>query len=82
MNYAPRAWGTQLDVQVGGIAAATACQFWVTGSRGQEVAAGGWTVAHGDLGAWYPASGAVPASSVRGFDVTAGGKTLVTVPVR
>ncbi len=82
VNYAPTAWGTQLDVQVSEIPAGTSCQLRVTSSRGQDVAAGSWTVAVGHLGAWYPASASFPASSVRGFEVTAGGKVLVTVPAR
>jgi hypothetical protein len=79
VDYAPEAWGTALEVRVGKIPAGTTCQLRVTNSRGQEAVAGGWTVAPGDPAAWYPASAAFLASTVRSFDVTAGGKTLVTV---
>jgi hypothetical protein len=81
VNYAPKAWGTELNMQISGIPAGTACEVWATNSRGQETAAGGWTVARGHQGAWYPASTSLPASGIRGFEITAGGKTLLTVPV-
>jgi hypothetical protein len=82
VRYAPRGWGTELEVRVTGIPMGTTCQFWVASTRGREVAAGGWTVAHGQQDAWYPASVPFPVSSLRSFEVTAAGKTLVTVPVR
>jgi hypothetical protein len=69
-------------VRVAGVAAGTRCQFWVTGLRGQDVAAGGWTIAAGRQAAWYPASAAFPPASVRSFAVTAGGKVLVSVAAR
>jgi hypothetical protein len=80
VDYAPTAWGTTAEVRVGKIAAGTACQLLVTNSRGQDAVAGGWTVAVGDPAAWYPASASFPASSVRSFEITADGKTLVSVP--
>jgi hypothetical protein len=36
----------------------------------------------GPWAAWYPASAPFPAASVRGFEVTAGGKVVVTVAAR
>jgi predicted anti-sigma-YlaC factor YlaD len=80
VDYAPTAWGTTAEVRVSKIAAGTACKLLVTNSRGQEAVAGGWTVAPGDPAAWYPASASFPASSVRSFEITADGKTLVSVP--
>jgi hypothetical protein len=82
VDYGPETWGTGMDVHISGIPAGTVCQVWVTNSRGQETAAGSWTVARGHQDVWYPASASFRASDVRGFDITAGGKTLVTVPVR
>ena len=80
VDYRAEAWGTALEVRVGKIAAGTTCRLRVTNSRGQEAVAGGWTVAPGNPAAWYPASASFPASSVRSFEVTAAGKTLVSVP--
>jgi anti-sigma factor RsiW len=82
VSYMPAPWGTRLEVAVSGIRAGTSCQLRVTNSRGQEVAAGAWTVTGGRPPAWYPASASFPASSVRGFEIASSGKTLVTVPVR
>ena len=82
VRYTPLPWGTEMEVQVTGVAAGTRCQLLVTGPRGQDVAAGGWTIAAGHQAAWYPASVPFQAASLRGFTLTAGGKILVTVKGR
>ncbi len=82
IRYAPLPWGTEMEVQATGVAAGTRCQLLVTGLGGQDVAAGGWTIAAGHQAAWYPASVPFQAASVRGFVVRAGGKILVTVRAR
>jgi predicted anti-sigma-YlaC factor YlaD len=79
VRYTPLPWGTEMEVQVTGVAAGTRCQLLVTGPHGQDLAAGGWTIAAGDQAAWYPASVSFQDTSVSGFAVTAGGKILVTV---
>jgi anti-sigma-K factor RskA len=85
VDYAPVGWGTAMRVQVSGIKPGTVCQFWVVGRNGTSQYAGTWTVA-GDYGrgygekAWYPASSAVSAHSVRGFQITSGGKVLLNIP--
>jgi hypothetical protein len=81
VRYTSLPWGTELEVQVTGVAAGTRCQLLVTGPRGQDVTAGGWTITAGQA-AWYPASVPFQAASVRGFVVSAGGKILVTVRAR
>jgi hypothetical protein len=81
VGYSPRAWGTALKVQVGQVAAGTACQLWVTNSRGQQAIAGGWAVTPGGPVVWYPASVPFPAATVRSFELVADGRILVTVPV-
>ena len=82
VRYTSLPWGTELEVQVTGVAAGTRCQLLVTGPGGQDVAAGGWTIAAGHPAAWYPASVPFQAASVRGFVINAGGKILLTVPAR
>jgi Putative zinc-finger len=82
IQYAAEPWGTELEVRVTGVPAGTRCQLWVTGPRGQVVAAGGWTIAAARPAAWYPASAPFPVASVRGIAVTAAGKVLVTVAAR
>jgi hypothetical protein len=82
IRYAPRRWGSELEVRVTGIAVGSRCQLWVTGAHGQDIAAGGWTIASASQQGWYPASVPLPAGSLRGFEVTAAGKAQITVPAR
>jgi len=85
VDYAPVRWGTAMRIQVSGLKPGTVCQFWVVGKNGTSDYAGTWTVM-GDYGrgygdkAWYPASSAVTAGSVRGFQVTSGGKVVLYIP--
>jgi anti-sigma factor RsiW len=81
IRYAARPWGSELEVRVTGIPVGTRCQLWVTGARGQDIAAGGWNIASSRQPWWYPASVPLQAGALRGFKVTAGGKAQVTVPV-
>jgi hypothetical protein len=82
VRYAAEPWGTELEVQVSGIPAGTRCSLLVTGTRGQDVTAGGWTIAAASQHAWYPASAPFGPASLRGFEVIADGKPLVHVPAR
>jgi len=81
VDYAPTPWsGTEMRVQVSGIAPGTYCQFWIVGKGGRSYAAS-WTVrAPYGQKAWYTVSSRLPASSVRSFQITSGGKTLVNIP--
>ena len=82
VRYLAQPWGLQMQVQVSGISPGTRCELLVVGPGGRVVA-GGWTVAAGHGGAWYPASAPLAGPGVRGFVVaTATGKTLVSVPLR
>lgn len=82
VRYAPEPWGTKLEAATTGIASGTTCQIWAITASGQHAAAGGWTVTGDDLHAWYYASVPFPAATLAGFDITAGGKVLVTIPLR
>jgi anti-sigma factor RsiW len=82
VRYAAEPWGSELGVHVTGIPVGTRCELWVTGARGQAVAAGGWTIAASGQPGWYPASVPFPAGALRGFEVTADGKAQITVRVR
>jgi hypothetical protein len=81
VRYAPRPWGLELDVQVSGVPDGTTCWFDVTNARGQQLAAGSWTVDAGDKGTWYRESSSVPLSGLRGFLLIVGGKALVRVTI-
>lgn len=80
IRYAPEPWGTELEARVTGIPAGTRCQFWVTGTRGQDFAAGGWIIPAGGQHGWYPASVPFAAASLRGFEITVGSRALVAIP--
>jgi hypothetical protein len=82
IRYAPEPWGTALEVRVTGIPAGTRCQFWVTGTRGQDFAAGGWIIPAASQRGWYPASVPFAAASLRGFEITTGSRALVAIPAR
>jgi anti-sigma factor RsiW len=77
VRYAAQSWGTRLDVSVTGIPAGTTCQFWVLGSHGHRWQSGGWTVTSLYRSSSYPGSSPLPASAVRGFEVTSGHTVLV-----
>ncbi len=80
VKYLREPWGLALQVQVSGISPGTRCELQVVDARGQDVPAGGWTVAAGHAWAWYPASSPLPGADVRGFLITtARGQDLVSV---
>jgi hypothetical protein len=79
VRYSARAWGTQVQVHVRGMPTGTSCQFWVISAAGRDIPTGGWTIAGGHQDTWYPASTWLPVRSLRGFQVTSTGKTLVTI---
>jgi hypothetical protein len=81
VDYTTTPWGsTAMRVQVSGISPGTTCQFWVVGQDGRAFA-GQWTVqgSYGDQ-AWYPAAAGAAPNAVHSFQLTAGGKVLVTIP--
>lgn len=82
VKYQPASWGTSMAVQVTGVPAGTVCQFRVTDAAGHSTVAGNWRVSYQDEGAWYPVSTAVNAHSMRSFQVTTGGKVLVSAAAR
>jgi hypothetical protein len=79
VRYAAEPWGTELEVQITGVPAGTRCELTVTNAQGQHITAGGWIIVAGSRYTWHPASVPWPTSRLRGFAVTAGGQTLVTV---
>jgi hypothetical protein len=81
IRYASRAWGTQIEAQISGVRPGTRCQLWVTGPDGERLQAGGWMIAAGHAGSWYPASSALPTAALRGFEITSASKILITIRV-
>jgi hypothetical protein len=43
---------------------------------------GGWTATYRDGSFWYPGETSVLAANVRSFQITSGGKVLISVPAR
>lgn len=80
VSYTPTSWGTAMRVEVAGVPSGTACKFWVIDTAGHRHPAGAWTAGPGYGEHWYSASSSVPAGSVHGFQITAHGKTLVSIP--
>jgi Putative zinc-finger len=81
VDYAKTPWGsTAMRVRVSGIPFGTRCQFWVLGTNGKSYA-GTWTVLRSySQEGWYSAASHAAPSSVHGFQITAGGKVLLTIP--
>ncbi len=82
VKFAPRTWGTSMDVQVRGVPVGTDCQFQVTDSSGHRSIVGGWTATYGDSSFWYPGATSIPVQNMRSFQITSGGKVLVSVPAQ
>jgi hypothetical protein len=80
VRYTSRPWGTQIEAQISGVRPGTRCQLWVTGPGEQRVQAGGWVIAAGQAGSWYPGSAPLPATSLISFVITSLSTTLVKVP--
>jgi len=76
--YAQGKSGTTMQVQTMGIRDGTRCDFWLTTFSGQRLLAGSWAVS-GNHGDWYGAWSPLAAAKVRSFDISAGGKVLVTI---
>jgi hypothetical protein len=81
VDYAKTPWdSTTMRVRVSGIRPGTTCQLWVVGTSGMSYA-GTWTVqpSYGQQ-SWYAGASSAAPSSVQSFQITAGGKVLVTIP--
>jgi len=82
VDFASERWGTVLAAEVQGIPLGTTCHLWVRYNDGTTVDAASWMTAEDEGYVWYWGSIPVPphAKQITSFQVTAGGKTLVTVP--
>jgi anti-sigma factor RsiW len=79
VRYSAKSWGTAVVASVGGVPYGTRCVLWATDASGRHVEVASWTYA--TEGSWYPGSSSIRASAVTSFAITAGSRTLVTVPV-
>ena len=77
--YSQQLWGSAFQVQVDHIRTGTTCQLWVVHSDGTRTQVAAWTTARDEGTVWYGGSMPSTAGSIGKFQVTAGGKTLLTV---
>lgn len=82
VKYTRAGSGTNMRVRISGIKPGTWCQFWVITGSGGRSAAGAWAVQQASYtpSPWYRSSSPVTPSSVHGFQITAAGKVLITIP--
>ena len=80
VSYTQRSSGTTMKVLVTGIPNGTRCEFWLRTSSGARIQVASWTVNGDNATSWYGASSPVAAATVQSFEITAGSKTLVTIP--
>lgn len=79
VRYAQVSWGTVMQVRVTGVPVGTTCTFWAVGQNGHRWLAATWTVGTSySQSGWYAANAHV--ASPRSFQLTSGGRLLVTVP--
>ncbi|HTT55155.1 MAG TPA: zf-HC2 domain-containing protein [Streptosporangiaceae bacterium] len=81
VRYTAKDWGTALDTKVHGLPENVRCSLLVTDTAGRTVVAGSWTTSYDEGTTWYPGASSVPLDSVRSFQITSGGRVLITVPV-
>ncbi|HEY2551906.1 MAG TPA: zf-HC2 domain-containing protein [Streptosporangiaceae bacterium] len=77
VSYGPVPSGTGTMVYVRGIPPGTVCKFWAVSSDGRRWPVTMWRVVHADIG--YSSTVPMPAGSVAGFQITAGGKMLISI---
>jgi predicted anti-sigma-YlaC factor YlaD len=82
VRYAPRNWGTALNTKVHGLPEDVRCSLVVTDAAGHTVVAGSWKTSYDEGTTWYPGASSVMLDSVRRFQITSGGRVLLTIPVR
>jgi anti-sigma factor RsiW len=78
VRFSAKRWGTAVEASVDGVSYGTRCVLWAADGTGRHVEIASWTYATD--GAWYPGSSSVQAPAIKSFDITAGSRTLVTVP--
>ncbi len=81
VRYVSRSWGTELDTRVHGLPEDVRCSLVVTDTAGHTVVAGSWETSYDEGTTWYPGSSSVMLDSVRQFQITSGGRVLLTIPV-
>ncbi len=76
--YSHEMWGDAFEVLVDHIPAGTTCQLWVVHPDGTRTLAGAWTTASDEGKVWYSGSTAATDKPASSFQITSGGKVLLT----
>jgi hypothetical protein len=77
--YSQQMWGSAFQVVVHRIPIGTTCQMWVVHPDGTRTQVAAWTTATDEGKVWYGGSMPSTAGSISKFQITAGGRTLLTV---
>ncbi len=78
--YARQMWGTAVEVLTDRVPVGTTCQLWVVHPDGTRTLTVAWTNARDEGHVWYAGSMPSTAGAVAKFQITAGGRILLTVP--
>ena len=78
--YADEDWGTAFAAKVEGIPVGTTCQMWVTYTDGTRAYVTAWMTGVDEGKVYYWGSLPSTGKAMAGFEITAGKKTLVSVP--
>jgi hypothetical protein len=79
VSYSQQLWGNAFQVLVDHIPIGTTCQLLVIHPDGTQTQVAAWTTARDEGRVWYAGSMPSTAGSISKFEITAGGRTLLTV---
>jgi hypothetical protein len=77
--YARRPWGTAAEVLADHVPVGVTCQLWAVHPDGTRTQVAAWTAAWDEGRVWYAGSMPGTGMSVARFEITAGGRVLLTV---
>lgn len=77
--YARRPWGTAAEVLTDHVPVGVTCQLWTVHPDGTRTQVAAWTAAWDEGRVWYAGSMPGTGKSVARFEITAGGRVLLTV---
>ena len=77
--YAQKPWGTAIEAVVNHVPVGTTCQLWIVHPDGTRTQVAAWTAARDQGHVWYAGSMPSTAGSVGEFEITSGGRLLLTI---
>jgi anti-sigma factor RsiW len=78
VKYRQAPWGTAMEVHVTGLKPGSVCQFLVTDRSGTSWPAGGWVLRSWQGSTWFPASTWFSDADLHAFQLSVGGKVVVS----